>query len=172
MVVYKEVFLGLGGNIGDTRMILESTLEEIAAIPGTIEVTSSSFYKTAPVSDIPQDDYINAVCRCKTTLSVREFSEQLRRIETQHGKMVKPKNYPRTIDIDILFFGNETYCKHDLEIPHPRWKERLFVLVPLKDLVDTIAIGQDVFDVAKMIEAFPRAEREFNIEEIYAPHSN
>lgn len=136
----KIVYLGLGGNIGDRLTSLKDALELIAAIPSVTQLEVSPFYETSPVSDIPQADYLNAVCRFKTTLEARDLLVVLQAIEKAGGKIPKPKNVPRVIDIDMLFFGQEFHQTPDLEIPHPRWQERLFVVAPLADLTTTITV--------------------------------
>lgn len=138
--VKNVVYLGLGGNIGDSLAVLTNTLSLISHLPGVTDLEVSSFYKTAPVSDIPQPDYLNAVCRFKTDLNARQLLGPLQAIEKSQGKFPKPKNVPRILDIDILFFGTESHAAPDLEIPHPRWQERLFVVIPLLDLTTTITI--------------------------------
>lgn len=164
----KQVYLGLGGNIGDTRTILASTCDQIAAISGVTHVRCSPFYLTSPVSDLPQKDYINAVVSLQTTLSPIELFYAVQKIEKQYGKEQKKKNAPRILDIDILFFGHQRYYnkQEELEIPHPRWHQRLFVLVPLADLTATMEIedeqGKEMikFNIAEMIRDFPYAHEQ------------
>lgn len=134
-----EVYLGIGGNIGDSYTILNQALQQIKILGEVQDLAISRFYLTSPVSKIPQDEYVNAACRFKTSLNARELLLQLQKIETGLGKAPpKLKDAPRTIDLDILLFGLETYQDKDLIIPHPRWKERLFVLVPLIDLTSEL----------------------------------
>jgi 2-amino-4-hydroxy-6-hydroxymethyldihydropteridine diphosphokinase len=135
-----EVYVALGGNLGQPHITLPKALQLIAEIPGVHNLTASHFYKTTPVSSIPQPDYLNAVCRFLTLLSARELLHHLQHIEHILGKKPKSKNAPRIIDLDILFFGPEIHEDPDLQIPHPHWKERLFVLVPLSDLTTDIVI--------------------------------
>jgi 2-amino-4-hydroxy-6-hydroxymethyldihydropteridine diphosphokinase len=137
---FHQIYLGLGGNIGDTAGAINSCLQEISSLPQVYNVRASKFYITSPVSDIPQPDYINAACSLQTTLSAHELFEALQVIERKHGKEPKAKNAARVIDIDLLFFGQEIHQEEDLQIPHPRWRDRLFVLVPLADLTDHIAL--------------------------------
>lgn len=157
------VYLGLGGNIGDSKAVLRQALARIAALPEIKELEVSSFYKTSPVSEIPQSDYLNAVCRFKTGLSAGRLFEALKAIEKSLGKEPKSKNVPRVIDIDLLFFGTESYQEEGLEIPHPRWRERLFVIVPLLDLTATIIVpGKDyheeIVDLIKLRDSIPDKE--------------
>lgn len=149
------VYLGLGGNIGDSCAILQSGIAKISSIEGVSDVITSSFYQTTPVSDLEQPDYINAVCRCKTTLSPQDLFAHLQEIERSLGKSPKPKNAPRIIDIDLLFFGTEPFNGHGLKIPHPRWQERLFVLIPLLELTENIMISQETITLKKLINELP-----------------
>ncbi|MFT4552758.1 MAG: 2-amino-4-hydroxy-6-hydroxymethyldihydropteridine diphosphokinase [Chlamydiales bacterium] len=135
-----EVFLGLGGNIGDSIAVLESAIRAISLIPGVSDVRSSHFYQTSPVSDIPQNTFVNAACRLYSSLSAHDLLKVLQEIEKSMGKVPKAKDAPRILDVDILFFGQEIHDDALLTIPHPSWHERLFVLMPLKDLVRTLHI--------------------------------
>lgn len=151
----KIVYLGLGGNLGDRAAVLRQTLSLIAAIPQISNLEVSSFYETAPITDIPQPDYLNAVCRLRTNLHPMHLLSSLKVIETMQGKIPKPKNFPRIIDIDILFFGTEACSTHDCEIPHPRWRERLFVIAPLLEFTTTIVIpgkdqSKEIVDLLKL----------------------
>jgi 2-amino-4-hydroxy-6-hydroxymethyldihydropteridine diphosphokinase len=132
------VYLGIGGNIGNTHLLINSAQAELEKNSLFWDIKCSPLYVTAPVSDIPQADYLNAVIALKTSLPATDLLLTLQTIEKKLGKEPKPKNAPRPIDIDILFFGVEFHCTPELQIPHPRWKERFFVLKPLSDLVDEI----------------------------------
>src|SRR5690606_9206171 len=106
-------------------------------IPSCENLECSKFYITAAVSDIPQKDFLNAVCRFLTSLGPIEIFKELEKIEILLGKIPKDKNAPRIIDLDLLFYGNKVFYDPilNLTIPHPRWKERSFVLEPLAELV-------------------------------------
>lgn len=141
--------------------MLQQALDQIAALPEMKEFKVSFFYETSPVSDIPQSDYLNAVCCFKTGLNPQSLFAALKDIEISLGKETKPKNAPRVIDIDLLFFGFESYQEEDLEIPHPRWQERLFVIVPLLDLISAITVpgkgkSEEVIDLKKLRDSIVR----------------
>ncbi|MDB6080789.1 MAG: folK [Chlamydiia bacterium] len=148
-----DVFLGFGGNIGDAVATIVRAQKLIAELDGVCKMQSSRLYLTSAVSDIPQADYINGVCRLSTDLPLKVLWKALQQIERDLGKVAKAKNEPRIIDIDILFYGDERFQDHELTIPHPHWKERLFVLVPLSELIyrddiqsrikELMALGQD-----------------------------
>ncbi len=132
------VYIGLGGNLGNVEQTFHQALKQLALIPGNDLAVVSNFYQTQPVSDLPQPPYLNAVCRFRTSLLPHELLYHSQRIQCLLGQLPKPKNAPRKIDLDILFYGNQVIETPDLEVPHPRWRERLFVLVPLADLVEII----------------------------------
>jgi 2-amino-4-hydroxy-6-hydroxymethyldihydropteridine diphosphokinase len=137
-ILTHEVFVGLGGNIGDSVEILRQALDLIKKHPDIRNLRVSRFFRTLPVSPIPQADYTNAVCRFETRLSPLQLLNELQAIEFKLGKIPKSKQAPRAIDCDILFYGDKAISLPELEIPHPRWRERLFVLAPLADLVDIL----------------------------------
>jgi 2-amino-4-hydroxy-6-hydroxymethyldihydropteridine diphosphokinase len=134
----KQVYIALGGNIGDVRKTFYEVIEEIQKSPHISQFHASSFYRTAPVSDIPQPDFLNAACAFQTTFSPHKLLYFLQEIEKKFGKVPKAKNAPRCIDIDILWYNGERIYDVDLEIPHPHWQERLFVLLPLSELVEEL----------------------------------
>jgi 2-amino-4-hydroxy-6-hydroxymethyldihydropteridine diphosphokinase len=137
------VYIGLGGNIGDPITTFDNVIERLSLASEITDLRSSPFYSTSPVSDIPQDDYLNAVCVFKTSFTAETLQFFLANIERKLGKLPKEKDAPRIIDIDILFYGSKQINLPDLEIPHPRWKERLFVLRPLADLTDHISLENE-----------------------------
>ncbi len=157
-------YLGLGGNICNTKSILLNAIEQIKNIPCISNLKASKFYLTTPVSAIPQAPYLNAACCFHTTLSANELLLRLKHIEISLGKTRKAKNAPRAIDLDILFFGRQVYNDEELVIPHPRWQERLFVLVPLADLTDAIDVpspsGSTCFNIRECLKTFSNPHNE------------
>lgn len=135
-LMYHSAYIGLGGNIGDAIATLFTAVELLSHHHQISSCTPSRFYRTTPVSSIAQEHYINAVCRITTCLVPHQLLYLLQKIETQLGKTAKAKEAPRIIDIDLLFYGSERYDDSELTIPHPRWHERLFVLLPLRELTD------------------------------------
>lgn len=146
------VYVGLGGNVGNSAQILQTALNQIAAISGVQDLQTSKFYQTTPVSDIPQRDFLNAVCRFKTILEPELLLRQLQTIEKGLGKIPKAQNEPRPIDLDILFYGNKKFKSTHLKIPHPAWKNRLFVLIPLSELVSMISVESEIFFIEELIK--------------------
>lgn len=135
-----SVYVGLGGNIGDSASIVEYAAGRVASCLDFFDFRRSHLYETSPVSSYPQSDYTNAACCFRTAHSPREVLMELQRIEAEIGKIPKLKMAPRIIDLDILIFGDLWVDDADLAIPHPRWLERLFVLIPLADLADSVII--------------------------------
>jgi dihydroneopterin aldolase/2-amino-4-hydroxy-6-hydroxymethyldihydropteridine diphosphokinase len=131
----ERVVLGLGSNIGSRRANLQKALKEISLIKGVNILAVSSVYETEPWGLKKQRKFFNcaAVCMCK--LSPDELMASLHETERGLGRRRRVKWAPRTIDIDILFFGSRIIKKKNIEIPHPRVPERNFVLVPLNELI-------------------------------------
>lgn len=138
----NRVYLGLGSNLGDPLSQVEKAFKEISALSEIIEPRCSKLYKTAPVSPLPQPDFINAACTFFTRLQPVELLRKLQNIEKNLGKIPKKKTEPRLIDIDILLYGERLIDTDELKVPHPAMLERLFVLAPLSDLVDEIFVPQ------------------------------
>ncbi len=139
----QRVYLGIGSNLGDSISLVEKTLAAISNLSQLSSFRASRLFQTTPVSHIPQGDYINAVCTFITPMPPEDLFDLLQGIEVKMGKTPKGKADPRVIDIDILFFGQRFLHAEQLQIPHLRWKERLFVMQPLLDLTDEIAVPID-----------------------------
>ncbi|PJI98683.1 2-amino-4-hydroxy-6-hydroxymethyldihydropteridine diphosphokinase [Acidovorax sp. 69] len=128
------VFVGLGANLGDREATLRSALHAIGQLPGTRVERVSPLYGSAPV-DAGGPDYRNAVAELATTLTPQALLQALQIIEQSAGRERPYRNAPRTLDLDILWFGDQVIDTPELVVPHPRMMERAFVLRPLADLV-------------------------------------
>jgi GTP cyclohydrolase IV len=126
-------YLGLGSNLGDRKQNLARALELLSKHMVVEQV--SSIYETEPVGYQKQPLFLNAVCRISTELKPRQLLRLAKKIEAKLGRMPSFPNAPRTIDIDILFYGDEVFSSKELIIPHPRLAERAFMLVPLAEIV-------------------------------------
>jgi 2-amino-4-hydroxy-6-hydroxymethyldihydropteridine diphosphokinase len=130
----KIVYLGIGSNIGDREQMLQSALDKLQG-PGLTIRRVSSVYQTEPMYVKEQRQFLNMVVEAETELFPMMLLSRLQKVELALGrKRAGPPNGPRTIDIDILFYGGFTVHSGRLEIPHPRLHERRFVLAPMVEL--------------------------------------
>ena len=126
-------YIGLGANLGDPLQAIRDALDALDELPQTRIDAISSFYLSAPV-DAGGDDYVNAVARLQTSLSAHALLDGLQAIERRFGRERPFRNAPRTLDLDLLLYGEQTIHDHALEVPHPRMMARAFVLLPLLEL--------------------------------------
>jgi len=126
-------FVGVGANLGDPVAAVRAALERLRELPATTVAAQSSLYRTAPV-DSSGPDYVNAVARLSTQLTAPELLRELQRLENAAGRERPYRNAPRTLDLDLLMFGNARIESAELQVPHPRMNERAFVLVPLAEI--------------------------------------
>jgi len=140
-----KAYLGLGGNEGNVLLRLQQALALLAKELAIASLEVSHFYYTAPLEVDSFHWFLNAVCSFETEMDPIAIFAMTQTIENQLGKVPKPKHASRPIDIDFLFYGNHLFEEGGLEIPHPRWKERLFVLVPLADLTSEILLQREGF---------------------------
>jgi 2-amino-4-hydroxy-6-hydroxymethyldihydropteridine diphosphokinase len=131
--VTVRAYLGIGSNLGDRLAHLQSAVDGLAAAAGIAVVAVSAVYETDPVGP-EQPDYLNAVVAVDTTLAARALLEVGQRLEAEAHRVRGERWGPRTLDVDVLLFGDEQHDEPDLVVPHPRWREREFVLAPLADL--------------------------------------
>ena len=127
------VTLGLGANLGDARAAVRQAMADVAALDGVEWVAASSLYGSAPL-DADGPDYVNAVVQLRTTLSPGDLLSRLQGIEQRAGRQRPYRNAPRTLDLDILLYGDTVLDCADLQIPHPRMWQRAFVVLPLAEL--------------------------------------
>lgn len=127
-------YVGLGANLGEPRRQLTEALTAMSGLPETRLAGHSGFYRTAPVGNADQPEFLNAVAALDTGLAPGVLLEGLQGIERRHGRERPYANAPRTLDLDILLFGREQIARPGLTIPHPRMHERGFVLKPLLEL--------------------------------------
>ncbi len=130
----SSVVLGLGTNMGDKLKNLNTAVRALGLLPGTRVIKASGVYKTAPVGFADQDDFYNAAVLLETSLSPLSVLGACLGIEASMGRVRRQKNGPRIIDIDVLLYESFTSDSFELTLPHPRIKERAFVMVPLMDL--------------------------------------
>jgi 2-amino-4-hydroxy-6-hydroxymethyldihydropteridine diphosphokinase len=126
-------YVGLGSNLGASEAILAAAFVELARLPRTRLVARSSLYRSAPV-DADGPDFLNAVARVDTALAATALLAELLRIETLHGRERSGHHAPRTLDLDLLLFGDDVIEAPGLIVPHPRLHERAFALEPLIEI--------------------------------------
>ena len=135
------VYIGLGSNKDNPAAQLELAIHTLRNIPGIQLDQCSGFYRSAPVGNIEQADFINAVCELETTLTPDSLLANLLDIERRHGReRTGAVNEPRTLDLDLLLYGSEILNQGNLIVPHPRLHERAFVLYPLYEIAPKLEI--------------------------------
>ena len=128
-----QACIGLGANLGDPRAALAAAIDALAALPESWLAAVSSTWRSAPI-DSSGPDYLNAVALLDTRLEPQALLAELQRIEREHGRERPYRNAPRTLDLDLLLYGDRRIDTPDLSVPHPRLHERAFVLRPLAEL--------------------------------------
>ncbi|GJM04283.1 MAG: 2-amino-4-hydroxy-6-hydroxymethyldihydropteridine pyrophosphokinase [marine bacterium B5-7] len=132
------VYIGLGSNLGGDRVSpdqnISSAIDAFGEIQSTQMISASSFYESKPVGPQDQDNYINAIVKLETDLDAIALLDRLQGIENDHGRERKQHWGPRTLDLDILLFGDQVIHNERLTIPHPEICNRPFVLVPLAEI--------------------------------------
>ncbi len=127
-------YVGIGSNLNDPRAQVLQALNELDGLPHTRVVKKSSLYRSAPMGHAAQPDYINAVAQLETGLPAERLLAELQVLEARHGRERSFPNAPRTLDLDVLLFGNAVLDTPSLKLPHPRMHERAFVLKPLVEV--------------------------------------
>jgi 2-amino-4-hydroxy-6-hydroxymethyldihydropteridine diphosphokinase len=130
------VYLGLGSNQGDRLDHLRRAVRELSAHSGIEVVELSSVYETEYVGEGTQDPYLNACCRIRTNLEPEGLLDVLKSLEALHGRRPDGHMLARPLDLDILLYGNEIRFERDLSLPHPRLRDRAFVLEPLTEIAE------------------------------------
>jgi 2-amino-4-hydroxy-6-hydroxymethyldihydropteridine diphosphokinase len=135
-----SAYIGIGANLGDARANVQDAILRLQRVPDSQLDAVSSLYRTAPI-DSSGDDYINAVAHLRTTLAPHALLAALQDIEQAHGRERPYYNAPRTLDLDLLLYGDQQLASATLTVPHPRMTERAFVLVPLLELAPQLLIA-------------------------------
>jgi 2-amino-4-hydroxy-6-hydroxymethyldihydropteridine diphosphokinase len=135
-------FVGIGSNLNEPVTQVQAAFAELDRLPLTSVTGRSSLYRSAPVGHAAQPDFINAVARLETGLAANALLAELQAVEARHGRQRSFANAPRTLDLDLLLYGNDSVDTMPLKIPHPRMHQRLFVLRPLLDIEDVEIPGK------------------------------
>lgn len=135
----ERVFIGLGSNVGDRAGTIDQAIHALGLAPTCSVIQCSSLFETEPIGP-PQPKYLNGAAEMSTDLSPREFLKMLLDVEQSLGRIRSPqeRNAPRTIDLDLLMYGERILSEPELEIPHPRLENRPFVLIPLLEIDATL----------------------------------
>lgn len=132
----RRVFLGLGSNLGERLTYLRAAVE---ALPDRVAV--SSLYETDPIGGPEQEPFLNLVVELDTAMTARELLELCQSLEAKAARERVERWGPRTLDVDVLYIDGESVDEPDLEIPHPRMRDRAFVMVPLAELAPDLVQG-------------------------------
>jgi len=141
-----EAYIGIGSNLGDRRDLCSRALGLLGMLPHSRLIAYSSAYETEPVGDVG-GAFLNLVARVDTELPVRRLLLILQETERGLGRVIERRSGPRTMDLDLLFYGEQVIHDGELVVPHPRLHERRFVLTPLAELTRNLVhpvLGQTV----------------------------
>lgn len=140
----EDVYIGIGSNIGDSQTIVNEAIAHLGKLPKTEMIAHSKLYRSEAVSEIEQDDYINAVAKIKTSLDPIDLLRELQAIEQAFYRQrdEKKKWAPRTLDLDIILFGTRKINDSHLTIPHAEMQNRLFVLKPMFEISGDLYISE------------------------------
>jgi len=134
-LVKMRCYIGVGSNLGDRRMNIETAIQNLRRTEGIKMNRVSQIYETEPVGGLPQPRYLNGAVEIETDLDPKQLLVAIQNIENSLGRERTIKNGPRTIDLDILTYGDRKIDEPDLKVPHPKMHKREFVLRPLRDLM-------------------------------------
>lgn len=143
-------YIALGANLGDAQASIVAAMEGVDSLPATRLVSASSLYRTAPF-EATGPDFINAVVAVSTCLSAPELLMKLQNLELGAGRLRPYRNAPRTLDLDILLYGDAHIYSPALQVPHPRMRERAFVLVPLAEIAPDRVSAAEIDAVASQL---------------------
>ncbi len=150
-----NVFIGLGSNLNHPQLQLNSAIENLKEIKESQLLNISDFYQSEPMGPQEQPDYINAVVEMSTALTAEQLLHELQEIENKQGRVREQRWGARTLDLDILLFGNEIINTEYLTVPHYGISERNFVLYPLSDLVDSTFKIPNAAMMSELLAACP-----------------
>lgn len=146
------MFVGIGSNLGDREFLIRNAVEGLRAMPRTSVLRVSSLYDTDPVGEVEQPPFLNAVAWLESELEPRELLWHLLLIEKRMGRVRSQRWGPRSIDLDLLFFGDTVLDEPDLKVPHPEAPRRAFVLLPLQELEPNFVHPVTEEHIRKMIK--------------------
>jgi 2-amino-4-hydroxy-6-hydroxymethyldihydropteridine diphosphokinase len=158
---FTRAFIGLGANLGQPGPALKSAVQAIRKLPDSRLTGISSLYRSTPLGPAGQPDYLNAVVRLETALPPHALLAALQAIENAHGRLREIRWGARTLDLDVLLYGNDVITTSDLVVPHPELNNRNFVLIPLLELQADLRVTD-----AMPLSSLPAARDRHGIEAI------
>ena len=153
-----RVYIALGSNLANPLHQVQSALNALAELPQTQLIATSSLYRTPPLGPQDQPDYLNAVVALDTDLSAENLLDHTQKIELEHGRVRKDERWgPRTLDLDILLFGDEIINTERLTVPHYDMKNRQFMLYPLAEIAPELHFptGESLQSIIAQLSAEP-----------------
>ena len=153
-----QVYIALGSNQGDSLAQVRAACQAMAALPGSRLLACSSLYRSAPMGPQDQPSYVNAVACLQTTLAAEPLLDHLQAIEQEHGRVRKAERWgPRTLDLDILLYGDEVIRTARLQVPHYHMHARAFVLYPLAEIAPALQMP-DGTHLDTLLQNCPRGD--------------
>lgn len=140
MAVAVTAYIGLGSNLDDPLRQVQTALTELAGVRQSRLLKASGLYRSAPMGPAGQPDYINAVAALETTLAPDELLTQLQQLEARHQRVRKERWGPRSLDLDLLLYGDAVIDSEHLSVPHPGLTQRNFVLIPLCEIAPDLIL--------------------------------
>lgn len=148
-------FIALGSNLDDPALQLQRAISALAKLPASVLMQVSSVYRSAAIGPGPQPDYLNAVALLETELEPEALLDALQDIERSQGRERDERWGPRTLDLDLLLYGDREILSARLTVPHPRMPERDFVLYPLREISNTNLVLPGGRDIDTLLEQLP-----------------
>lgn len=145
-------YVGIGANLGDAGAAVMRAFDELGQLARTRLVARSSLYRSAPV-DATGPDFVNAVAAVHTHLTAPDLLAQLQVLEQRAGRERPWRHAPRTLDLDLLLYGSSRIESDVLTVPHPRWQQRAFVLVPLSEIAPDLVPREALAAVTSQVIA-------------------
>ena len=145
-----HAFIGIGANLGDTRATVSKACVDVGRLPSTQLLRQSSLYATAP-HEASGPDFVNAVVEISTRLSPQNLLDHLHQLEANEARLRPYRNAPRTLDLDVLLYGDQEIQTPTLTVPHPRMNQRAFVLVPLAEIAPERVLAAQLVAVSDQV---------------------
>ena len=150
----QTAYVGLGSNLGNRQENLQAALRELGQMPTISILRVSSLYATAPVGVTEQPEFLNAVAALETSLPATELLDVFLNLENKLGRVRTFRWGPRVIDLDLLLYGEAQIALPSLTVPHPRLREREFVLVPLAEIAPELVLPGECKTVKELADYF------------------